>query len=216
MTEVKQASAKKATKGNKTTELIIGTASTKLTAAINGFQSAVETVNKLPEVVQEYTLKVTDLEDKIGGLEQDFKNKTAQNKIDIEQQYQADKLEFVGKWLKDNGVTTIDSQKLTDMETTISTNAATLEASVKQAEARATAIANSTATQNLKIQQLEHEKKEAANQAEIAQLKAQNAFLEKQCAGWEKALDAERAAATERAKYGAINTLNVGGTTQGR
>jgi hypothetical protein len=216
MSQVGQAPVKKASKGNKTTELIIGTASTKLVSAINGFQGAVETINKLPEVVQEYTLKVTDLEDKIGGLEQDYKNKVAQHKIEIEQQYQADKETFVNKWLQENGVTTVDSTKLKEMEATISGNATALEAAVKAAEARATSIANSNSQNALKIATLEHEKKEASNLAEIAQLKQQNTFLEKQCANWEAALTEERKAATERSKYGAINTLNVGGTTQGR
>lgn len=68
----------------------------------------------------------------------------------------------------------------------------------------------------LKIAQLEHQNKEATNTAKIQYLEETVKSLQAQCTAWEKQLEAERAAATERSKHGAINTLNVGGTTQGR
>lgn len=215
MAEVKQAPAKKAN-GNKTTEIIIGTAATKLTAGLSSFSSVIDTINKLPEVVGEYTLKVTDLEDKIGGLDQEFKNKVAQNQIEIKQAFERDKESFVSGWLQSKGLETISSTEATQLREAVANADANLEAAVKAAEGRATAIEKSNSANALKIANLEHEKKEADNTATIKQLQQQNQFLEQQMKNLQSLLDSQMKNETERAKYAQISTLNIGGTTQGR
>jgi hypothetical protein len=209
------APVKKAT-GNKTTEIIIGSAAVKLQNAVKSAYSALEEVKNLDVKAQEGTLKVSDLEDKIGGLKQDLENKTAQNKIDLQQAYDADKKAFVDNWLKENNVVVVDDATYKNLQNELASMEVKMESTVRTEVGKAVGIEKANSANALKIAQLEAEKKEASNVAEISQLKAQIMFLEKTSKSWEDALTAERAAGIERAKASSINTLNVGGTTQGR
>jgi hypothetical protein len=213
MAETKNAPAKK---GNKTTELVIGAGASKLMTAVTQLKSVVEVIDQLPAKVQENVLLVSDLEDKIGGLKQQLENQTAQNKIELQQAYDADKQTFVNKWMNDNKMTAVEVSTFTKMEETIEKAEEVLENTVKAEVAKAVNIEKSNSTNALKVMQLEHEKKEASNQAEITQLKQQNKFLEEQMGYWKTALEDERKAGIERSKASAISTLNIGGTTQGR
>jgi hypothetical protein len=156
------------------------------------------------------------LEDKIGGLKQDLENKTAQNKIDLQQAYDADKKAFVDNWLKENNVVVVDDATYKNLQNELASMEVKMESTVRTEVGKAVGIEKANSANALKIAQLEAEKKEASNVAEISQLKAQIMFLEKTSKSWEDALTAERAAGIERAKASSINTLNVGGTTQGR
>lgn len=203
-------------KGNKTTEIVIGSGAAKLQSAVNSLLGVVEVINQLPAKAQENLLLVSDLEDKIGGLKTDLANNIAQNKIELQQAYDRDTQTFVDQFLKENALVTISSEEVRNLRENVQNAAAHLETAVKAAEARATGIEKSNSANELKIQKLEHEKKEAANQAEIAQLKQQNAFLETQMKNLQTMMETQMKNETERAKYGQISTLNVGGTTQGR
>jgi molecular chaperone GrpE (heat shock protein) len=211
MENVKTPVAKKV--GNKTTEIIVGTAVSKLTTVVKGINDAVQEVNKLETRIQDGTLKVTDLEDKIGGLEQDFKNKVAQSKIELEQAYTANRESFVGQFLAEKKMAMIPSKELGDLQLKLEEATSKVEDAVSKAVGIATGTMKSAHANEIKIANLEHEKKEANNMAEITQLKAQNKFLEDQVSHWKNMLDAQVKAETERAKYGAINTLNVGTPT---
>lgn len=214
MSEVKKEAPKKV--GNKTTEIIVGTAALKLGSALTSISAAMGEVAKLGDTAQAMTLKVSDLEDKIGGLKQDLENKTAQNKIELQQSYDADKKAFVDGWLKENNVIVVDEAGYKALQTELAGMEAKMETTVKNEVAKAVAIEKANSANALKIAQLEADKKEASNVAEINQLKAQITFLEKTSKSWEDALTEERKAGIERAKASSINTLNVGGTTQGR
>lgn len=213
MADVKNAPAKK---GNKTTEIVIGAGAAKLATAVTALATVVEVINQLPLKVQENVLLVSDLEDKIGGLKQQLENETAQNKISLQQAFDADKQTFVDRWLNANSMTPVAIAEFQKMQNTIDNAEETLENTVKSEVAKAVGFEKSNSANALKIMQLEHEKKESSNQAEITQLKQQNKFLEEQMGYWKKALEDERAAGIERSKASSISTLNIGGTTQGR
>jgi hypothetical protein len=215
MSEVKAAAPKKAA-GNKTTEIIVGTAAMKLGTALTGISAAMTEVAKLGETAQKMTLEVTDLEDKIGGLKQDLENKKSQNKIDLQQAYDSDKKAFVETYCKAEGVILVEDAEYKNLQAELETVTKGMEQKIAQEVGKAVGIEKANSANALKIATLENEKKEAGNTAEITQLKAQNKFLEDQVNHWKTMLDNQMKAETERAKYGAINTLNVGGTTQGR
>jgi SpoU rRNA methylase family enzyme len=210
-TESKKTTAKK---GNKTTEIIIGAGASKLTTAVAALSSVVEVINQLPAKVQENVLLVSDLEDKIGVLQQDLKNKTAQNKIEIEQAYEADKEAFVSKWLNENGKTAVASEEYSEMQEKIANFEETLETTVAKEVGKAVGIEKNNSAQALKIKELEFEKKEADNKAEINQLKQQNAFLTQQAEQWKKMLETQIANETERSKH--QPAIHVNGTNTGR
>ena len=208
------AKATVAKKGNKTTEIIVGAAANKLSTAVKGLNSAIEEVGKLEVKAQDYTLQISDLEDKIGGLKQDLQNKVAQNKIELQQQYDTDKKAFAVKWLTENDMIFILNDELTKLKESLVEAQMNVEEKVSKAVGAATGALKSDYVNQLKLTTLEHEKKEADNSAKITQQESQIKFLNEQVVMWKTALEDERRASVERAKA-SIGTLNIGGQ-QGR
>lgn len=203
-------------KGNKTTEIVLGSAAMKLSSAVTAVLAAVEVVKGLDEKAQDSTLLVTNLEDKIGGLEQDYKNKVAQSKIELQQAYESDKESFVDLYLKQKNLQTINSTELEELNNKVTKFDQILADTVSKEVGKAVGIEKSNSASALKVATLEFTAKEAQNTAEITQLKNQVTFMTEQVTMWKTALEDERKAGVERAKAGSIGTLNVGATQQGR
>lgn len=204
---------KPAAKGNRTTEIIIGSAAAKLETAVKAMNTAVVEVGKLEEKAQAHTLKVTDLEDKIGSLEQDLKNKTAQNKIELQQAYDADQKAFADKYLQSQGMTAIGTDELEELKADLEEATDKMSENVNKAVGAATSALKKEHDAADALAKMTFEKKEAENTAKITQLEAQVKFLTEQVGYWKKALEDERAAGVERAKASSIGTLNVGSST---
>lgn len=173
-----------------------------------------EEVAKLEVKAHENTLKVTDLEDRIGGLQQELANKIAQNKIDIQLAYDSDVKSFVEKYLRENNMTTIEVVVLSDLKSELNKVKDNFDSNLKAEVAKAVAIEKSNSANALKMMELEQKHTEAANKAQIEQLNAKVEFLEEQVDSWKEALAAERTASVERAKASSIGTLNVGNPNQ--
>ena len=199
-------------RGNKTTEIIIGAGAAKIEAAVKSLLQVAPEVEKLQETINKSTLEVVNLEDKIGGLEQDLKNKVAQNKIDLQQAYDADQKAFADKYLAANNMEAVSSDKLETLESALE------EATTKVSQTVTAAV--NAATSSMKkdhdnadaLAKMTFEKKEAENTAKITQLESQVKFLNEQVGYWKQALEDERKAGVERAKAASIGTLNVGNT----
>lgn len=205
---------KKKVTGNKTTELIIGTAASKLTTGIVALQATVEAIGQLEEKAKQNTLVLLEQEDKMGALEQELSNKKAQNKYEIELAYKTDKKAFVDEWLSVNKMSAVTDAEWLEMQEKLSKSDSNLEAAVKKEVAIVTSSLKAEHTSALKVMQLEHEKKEAANTAEINQLKLQNQFLTDQMNHWKSMLEKQMQAETERAKH--QPAIHVNGTNTGR
>jgi len=212
-TTVKGASTKK-TNGNKTTELIIGSSAAKLAVAVNGIQSALLEANKLNEIVAESSLKVVEMEDKLGALDQELVNKKAQNKYEIELSYKTDKKSFVEAYLSDNELMTVNETEWLAMQKKLEDSDRATTDAVSKAVGAATGSLKSEHTSALKVAQLEHDKKEAENVATIKQLTAQITFLTQQNQTLQTLIDTQIKAETERAKH--QPAIHVNGTNTGR
>lgn len=210
MAEVKANAPAK--KGNKTTEIIVGAGAQKLVTAVAALRGVVEVIDQLPTKVQENLILVSDLEDKIGGLKQDLQNKTAQNKIEIEQAYQADCRSFVDKWLSANGMTSIETSDLNELKSDLEEATTKMNENVAKAVNAATSSMKKEHENEIKMKTMEFEKKEADNLATIKQNAEQIKFLNEQVGYWKKALEDEREAGVKRAQASSIGTLNVGNT----
>jgi len=183
---------------------------------VNGINAAVVEVQKLENTIQEGTLKVMNLEDSIGSLQQELINKKAQNKLDIELAFNADNEEFVTKWLTKENMVSLDRNEYAAMTKKIQEAEATLTSTVTAEVAKATAMAKKEAENTIKMAELTQSAKEAENTAKISQLESQNEFLKAQVEMWKGQLEEQRKAETERSKHSAVGTLNVGSTNQGR
>lgn len=207
-----QVASTPAKKGNKTTEVIIGAASSRMEAAVKSLLAVAPEVEKLQKTISQSTLEVVNLEDTIGALKQDLVNKTSQNKIELEQAYNADQKSFADKYLNQNRLVAVAENDLTGLRNDLE------EALNKRDEAVSKAV--NAATSSMKkdhdaadaLAKMTFEKKEAENAAKITQLEAQVKFLGEQVGYWKLALEAEQKAGIERAKAASIGTLNVGNT----
>lgn len=214
--ETTEKSKKTTTKGSKTTEIIIGSAAAKLTNAVAGMRNAVIEVEKLEGRANDATLQVVNLEDQIGSLKSELSNQKSQNQLELKLAYESDKQSFVSQFLAEKDSKMVSNEEWQKVNNDLYIAKNEQDRAINTAVASATNALKSAHANEIKVAELQHASKEAANNAEITQLKNQNKFLEEQVTMWKAALDAERAAGIERAKAGAINTLNVGGTTQGR
>lgn len=201
----------KTNKGNKTTEIILGSAALKLEAAVKAISGAVEEVAKLDQKAGECTLTVSNLEDKIGGLKQDLANQQAQNKLELELQYKADQRSFAETWLSANNYAYLPSSELQDLKTKLVRATTEVDQTVAKAVASATGAMTTRFESEQKIKEMEYKTSEATNLATIQQLRSEVAVWKNQAEQWQKALDAERQAGVERQKASAIGTLNLGG-----
>lgn len=212
-TAQKTAAAKK---GNKTTELVVGAAASRIENAVKALLSVSPEIGKLTVIAQESTLKVADLEDKIGGLKQDYENKSAQAKIELQQAYDSNREAFAQKWLAEKGLISIARLDLASLEGDLADATQKVDEKVAKAVGAATSSMKKDHEQALAISKLEMEKLQASNAAEIVQLKNQNTFLVDQVNHWKTMLETQQKNETERAKYGQIGTMNVGTGQQGR
>lgn len=196
--------------GNKNTEIIIGSSAAKVLAAIKSLSQATDEINKFQGIIADGTLKVTNLEDQIAGLRQDFDNKRAQQTFDLELAFNTDKQGFTAKFLQDKGmiaVTSMDYQKLqSDLQKATSDVDTQVAAKVNAAIGAITA----RHAGELKTVGLEYQVKEANNLAAITQLTNEVASLKLSVEDWKSQLTSERSAGVERQKASAIGSLTVG------
>jgi hypothetical protein len=200
---------KKVKAGNKTTEVIIGASASKLAVASKSIIAAVEELQKLEEVAATNSLKVVNLEDQIGSLQQELKNQKEQNKIELKNQYDIDRKSFVSAYLTENGFVMIEATNLTQLKTELETRNKEFNADVQKQVAIATSTQKKEFEATQKIAELEYEKKEANNIAELKQLQSEIKMWKDQAESWKDALAAERAAGVERSKASAVGSITV-------
>lgn len=206
-----QITKKAAPKGNKTTELIIGQAAQKLVQALKAQKEAADIVGGLEAKVEESTLKLVNLEEQIANKEQELKNAAAQNKISIQQAFDADKETFVKGYVMEKGLTVVAASEVQQLKNDLQAAKTDVEQQISKEVGKQLGIAKSQHESALKVAQLEYNAKEAANVAEITQLKSQVTFLQEQSNMWKTQLDSERQASVQRAQAGAIGAINVTG-----
>jgi predicted nucleic acid-binding Zn-ribbon protein len=202
--------------GNKATEVIIGQAASKLSTAVKGIMDAQGEITKLADKADEYALIIVSQETKLSELEQEYKNRLNQARIELQQSLSADRARFVQEWLSENKLTTISNEELASLNSALVNAESNLEKEIKAAEARAFGIAKADKESALKIASLEHAQKEASNVAEISHLKNEVASLKAQVEMLTKQLDEQRKATVEVAKAGSIGTIQVGNTQERR
>jgi len=199
-----------AKKGNKTTEIIIGSAASRMEAAVKALLQVAPEVEKLKTTLNSGTLEVVNLEDKIGALKQDLTNKVAQNKIELQQAYDADQKAFVDNYLQRNKLVAILETKMDELHDSLDEATTKMSENISKAVNAATSAMKKDHDNADALAKMTFEKKEAENTAKITQLESQVKFLTEQVGYWKKALEDERVAGVERAKAASIGTLNVG------
>lgn len=201
-------------RGTKNTEIILGSAASRLETGLRSLIGVVESVAKLEEKINDNTLLIVDQEAKITAKEIELKNIISQNKIEQQQAYEVNREGFVRIWLTEKGFEIIKTIDLSQLKTELTSAKTDTETQVK----REVAIVTNTLTRNhesaKKEYELEFRAKEAQNVAALAQKDEKIKFLEEQVASWKNALDDEREAGVKRAQASQIQNLNVGGASK--
>lgn len=197
--------------GTKNTEVMLGKAAAGIAASYKGLQTFMNEFANIEQRIPECTLEISNLEDQIGGLKTELENTKNQNKLELELQFKADKASFVTTYLMENNLVSISKTELDKLKTDL------MKATTEQDKAVAAAVAANTNSLTAKfnsekaIAEMQHKTNEATNLAKIEQMEDKITFLGEQVELWKGALDDERKAGVERAKAGAIGTLNLNG-----
>lgn len=197
-------------KGTAKTEAIIGTAATKLAAAVKSITEAASTAVQLEGQLTDYNLKVSDLEGKIGSLETEYSQKKAEKEFQLGLDYKTDRQKFAEAFLKENNMVAIVVEEDTKLRTEFNALKSEFDQKVNAEIGKARGIMENQYKNQVALNEAEYKAKEAQNLATINQLKAQLEFSEKQAELWKTSLDEERKAGVERAKASAIGQLTVG------
>lgn len=201
--------------GNKTTELMVGAAAQKFVLASTSLETALDAFGKMKDefnsLIEEKGLIVVTLENKIENLKQDLENKTAQNKIELQNQFNSDKESFVKIWLQAGGYTMIFINELNALKKDLTDIKASVEAQIKNAVIANTELLTNSHNNTINTLKLTHEKNEAENQAKINLMNEKNEFLADQVLSWKTAADEARKASVEIAKAGQVTQNFAGG-----
>lgn len=202
--------------GSKTTEIIIGTAASKLTAATKALAEGYQQASKLGEIVEQSTLQVVQLEDQIGGLVTDYQQKKAQAEFDLDLAYKTNEKKFAEEYLQKNNLLAVGTADYSNLKNGYEDLQTNFETKVDAEVAKQKGYLTSQHQSEIKLKESEFKAKEAENVANIASLTAQLTASKAETAQAWKQLEAERTAAIERSKHGAIQGLTINGGTPGR
>lgn len=196
-------------RGTKTTEVILGSAAARLESGLKSLSGVVESVAKLEEKINQNALFISDQEATIAAKGMELRNLIAQNKIELQQAYEANKEGFVRGWLLEKDYQIIKSADLVQLRNDLTAAKADTNAQINREVAIVTNTLNRNHESAKKEYELEFKAKEAQNVAALAQKDDKIKFLEEQVASWKKALDDEREASVKRAQAAQIQNLNV-------
>ena len=207
-TDVKSPATKKVV-GNKQTESIIGSAARSLSQSLDKLHEVTKALSNIDDVVNDKVLRIGTLEDTLEELQVKVRQKTEQNRIELQNQYDADAAAFTARFLTSKNLTAVDTAEYTKLNTQLQEAVLTKDRAVEEAVASAVKTEQEKARTAESLLNAEHARKEADNKAQITQLLSQVDFLTKQVDLWKTALDSERAASIERAKASSVGSINV-------
>jgi hypothetical protein len=191
--------------GTSKTEAIIGTAANKLVQATTALANASDEAKKLVVLVEEQTLKATDLEEKIASLEEEYKQKRNSANVELSLAYKADQEQFAREYARANNMQLISTEELNKL----ASKAKYEEDVVKQRISEEVTKVTNMYESDKKIKDAEFASDKATLTSENESLKKNIAFLQDEIKSWKTALDNERAASVERAKASSVGSINV-------
>lgn len=202
-------------KSTQTTEVVLGTAVNNLRKASTELTSAVEVVNKLADTAENLSGQIAEREGKIKELDTEFAERKRQAQVTLELDIKSMEQTAVDSILNRQGKISVLKAEYDGTITALNT----LKSEMQKEIAKETAIVTNRLTKEFetekKLAQSQFDGQQAQTKAELSQKEQQIAFLSEQVNMWKKALDDERQAGVERAKAGAIGSINLGGN-QGR
>ena len=216
MSTAKAAGKAPAKKSSVTTEVVMGKAAQDLHKAVAEALKATDGLKTMVEESENLALKIANQEDRIDELDVIFSEKERQLVLDLELKMKGRTEETVQAYLTNNRQRSISIEDFNQMEAKIKDADATLAKTVAAETAKVRNEESSRFTNELKLKEAQFAANEAKNNASISVLEGKVEFLEAQNRQLLDQINAERQASIERARAGAIGTLNVGSQNGGR
>ena len=198
-------------KGTVNTEAIIGSATNNLKKVVEEISKATSTIEQLVETSETLSAQIADKEIRIDELGVTYSEKKRQADVSFKLDVEADKEKVVLEILSNTGRIAIKQAEYTELVTKLNSAEATLKSEVAKAEAIVASRLKREYDVEKQLAESKHVAATAEMQAELKQKNAEIVNLTTSVAAWQKALDSERQAGIERAKAGAVGTINVSG-----
>jgi hypothetical protein len=196
-------------KGTIETETIIGSAASKMQQSLKAYEQAQQQLAKLPELVEEYTLKITQAESKLNDLKVAYNERTRQFNVELDLHKRQSIEAVVDEYLQNEDKVAVKRTEYEKLVADLTAAVNNQESVVKAEVAKANAIADNRNKSQMEIREAQYSQKEAENKAQINSMTAQLAALRSENESWKRQLDDERKASVERAKASAIGSVNL-------
>lgn len=198
-------------KGNKTTELIVGTAALKMQTASKNLNDAMVHAMKMTEVLETTTLKVSDMEQKIEDLAVEYGKRKSQAEFDLELEFKTNEKRFAENYLTSNNLLAVSNEEYNGLRDKYTILQQEFEQKLNAEINKSKGILENNYNNATKLKEAEFTAKEAQNAARITSLESQLTAAISQADQWRTALDDERKAGVQRAQASAVGNINVTG-----
>lgn len=197
-------------KTSPTVESVVGQASASLKKSVSELKDGLNVLGGLAEKLEDLGLQIVAKEEKIKELDVTFLERLRAHNVEFDLKVKENSLKVVQETLTQHHLVTIPEQELKELEDTLKESKDSFDKRLKDEVSAATGAVHGSYSNKEKLLEANFKAQEAENVARINSLTAEVASLKIQVADWKGQLDAERTAATERTKHGAIHAINLG------
>ncbi len=199
----------KKTVGTHKTEVIIGAAANKLSKAVADARAAIEAATGLEAVIEENTIKVSDLENKIASLETSYAQKKSEQEFNLDMEFKTNQKKFVEDFLRSENLVSVPKDKYEGQVSELEALKANMDQKIATEVAKVASSKDAQLKSEKALMESEYKAREAGNLAKIESLEERLEFANQQTKMWKEALDAERTAGVDRAKASAVGAVNI-------
>lgn len=195
--------------GNEQTEAVIGSAQQKFAQSLKQYEQAQQQLQKLPEFLNEYTLKIAQAQTQLNQLSVDYNEKKRQFNVELELHKKQSIERIVTDYLAGEAKVAIKHAEYEQLKDNLATALKEREQEINKEVGKATGIAEAKAKRDAEVREAQYNAKEAENKAQITSLTKQVDTLTKEIESWKTQLNEERKASVDRAKASSVGSINV-------
>lgn len=197
-------------KASLSSEVVMGQASANLKKGLTELKAVAEKLETLQNTSDDLQLTIAEKEGKIEELNVQFAEKQRAHEVELGLKVRESIQKVTDSFLDSHQLVAVPKQELDSLKSANLEWELKFDERVKQEVAKASGGIASNFTQKEKLLEADYRAKEAQNLASIKTLEAQVVTLTTQNKQWEAQLNAERQASVERARHGAVGSINVG------
>jgi hypothetical protein len=196
-------------KGTKTTEQILGTAANKLAASVKSYESFLATIQSMPQTIDNYTLQIANLEEKITTLNTEYKERKRQFDVQLELEKKANINDIVVNHLQSLSQMAVEISEWNKVKEELTKLKTNFETELSKEVGKAVGYAKSNLENEKKLMEAMFKAQEAENKSTITSLTAQLAAAMRDADQWKAQLNSERDASIKRAQASSVGAINV-------